>query len=92
MLRALDNEGDLPDLTNGVKFGQSTVFESRQQSANMQQFRRTAFGSSDYSSDYYGHSGDYDRRSSGQYSGEYAAPTREAHRYPLNPSRSREHD
>ncbi|CAA7410279.1 unnamed protein product [Spirodela intermedia] len=90
VLRALDNEGDLPDLTNGVKFGQSTVFESRQQSANMQQFRRMAFGSSDYSSDYYGNSGDYDRRSSGQYSGEYNAPAREAHHYPLNPSRPRE--
>ncbi|XP_078428342.1 proline-rich receptor-like protein kinase PERK15 [Wolffia australiana] len=73
VLRALDNEGDIPDLTNGVKFGQSTVFDSRQQSANMQQFRRTLFGSSsDFSSDYYGHSGEYDRRSSGQFSGEYA--------------------
>ncbi|MQM21184.1 hypothetical protein Taro_054216 [Colocasia esculenta] len=71
VFRALDNEGELADLSNGVKFGQSTVFESRQYSADIQQFRRMAFGSLDSSSEY-GPSGEYDRASS-NYSSEHSS-------------------
>ncbi|XP_077244120.1 proline-rich receptor-like protein kinase PERK13 [Tasmannia lanceolata] len=80
VLRALDTEGDMSDLSNGVKFGQSTVFESGQHNAEIHKFRRMAFGndSADYST-----TGEYDLKSSG-YSGEYQQS--EAPHKPLNSS------
>lgn len=47
MVRALDCEGDMSDLTNGVKYGQSTVYDSGQYNQDIQRFRRMAFGSGD---------------------------------------------
>ncbi|XP_047334235.1 proline-rich receptor-like protein kinase PERK8 [Impatiens glandulifera] len=53
IVRALDGMGDAAeDLNNGIKLGQSGVFDSREQSAQIRMFQRMAFGSQDYSSDY----------------------------------------
>ncbi|XP_068641395.1 proline-rich receptor-like protein kinase PERK13 [Aristolochia californica] len=69
VVRALDNDGEmLCDLTNGVKVGQSTVFQSSQYpNSELQRFRRMAFGSGESSE--FGNSGEYEQRSS-SYSGE----------------------
>ncbi|MBA0660241.1 hypothetical protein Goklo_012283 [Gossypium klotzschianum] len=50
VVRALDFEGD-PDLSDGIKFGQSTAYDSSQYSEEITKFRRMEFGS-DNSSDY----------------------------------------
>ncbi|XP_020572489.1 proline-rich receptor-like protein kinase PERK13 [Phalaenopsis equestris] len=81
VVRALDCEGDMADLSNGMKFGQSQVFYSGQHAADIQRFRRMALGIHDYSSES-GNSSEYDRQSS-SYSGEYRS--REY------PNHSREH-
>lgn len=47
VVRALDCESDLTDLSNGVKYGQSTVYDSGQYSKDISNFRRMAFGSDD---------------------------------------------
>uniref|UniRef100_A0A7N0VJG4 non-specific serine/threonine protein kinase n=1 Tax=Kalanchoe fedtschenkoi TaxID=63787 RepID=A0A7N0VJG4_KALFE len=47
VVRALDCENNLTDLSNGVKYGQSTVYESGQYSKDITNFRRMAFGSND---------------------------------------------
>ncbi|CAL9056337.1 unnamed protein product [Musa banksii] len=59
VLRALDSEGSLSDLSNGVKFGQSTVYNSGQYSADIQKLRRMAFDSGGFSIDY-DHSGEHE--------------------------------
>ncbi|KAL5761523.1 hypothetical protein ACOSP7_017787 [Xanthoceras sorbifolium] len=41
------------DLTNGMKVGESEVFNSAQQSAEIRWFRRMAFGSQNYSTDFF---------------------------------------
>ncbi|KAL3831115.1 hypothetical protein ACJIZ3_019917 [Penstemon smallii] len=41
------------DLTNGMKVGESEIFNSAQQSAEIRLFRRMAFGSQDYSTDFF---------------------------------------
>ncbi|KAK3443160.1 hypothetical protein EUGRSUZ_B03317 [Eucalyptus grandis] len=61
VVRALDSEGDMSDLTNGVKYGQSTVYDSGQYNEDIMKFRRMALGSGD-SSDYGPYSGDYSSR------------------------------
>ncbi|GFQ04628.1 proline-rich receptor-like protein kinase perk8, partial [Phtheirospermum japonicum] len=48
--RALDSMDELADLNNGVKPGQSGIFNSREHSAQIRMFQRMAFGSQDYSS------------------------------------------
>ncbi|KAJ6351598.1 hypothetical protein OIU78_007500 [Salix suchowensis] len=51
VLRALDSEGELSDLSNGVKFGQSTAYDSGQYNQEIRNFRRTALvsnGSSEF--------------------------------------------
>ncbi|XP_038702141.1 proline-rich receptor-like protein kinase PERK8 [Tripterygium wilfordii] len=53
VVRALDSLDEFSDLSNGMKPGQSEVFDSRQQSAQIRMFQRLAFGSQDYSSDFY---------------------------------------
>lgn len=63
VLRALDSEGNLSDLSNGVKYGQSTIYNSSQYSADIQNFRRMAFESDVYSSEY-DHSDSHDQRNS----------------------------
>ncbi|KAK8913607.1 Proline-rich receptor-like protein kinase PERK13 [Platanthera zijinensis] len=67
VVRALDCEGDMADLS--MKFGQSQAFDSGQYSTDIQRFRRMAFGTEDFTSDYR-YSGEYDRRSS-THSAEY---------------------
>ncbi|CAN0916295.1 Proline-rich receptor-like protein kinase PERK8 [Linum grandiflorum] len=55
--RALDSVNELSDLSNGMKPGQSEIYDSRQQSAQIRMFQRMAFGSQDYnSSEYFNHS------------------------------------
>lgn len=75
----------MEDLSNGMKFGQSQVFDSGQHSADIQRFRRTALGTDDFSSEY-GYSNEYDRRSSPNseedrsHSRKYQSQSREYHR------------
>ncbi|MQM11870.1 hypothetical protein Taro_044783 [Colocasia esculenta] len=52
VVRALDGLGDSMDLHNGTRPGQSELFNSAQQSAEIRLFQRMAFGSQDYSSDF----------------------------------------
>ncbi|KAK2987467.1 hypothetical protein RJ640_012126 [Escallonia rubra] len=56
VVRALDSIFEFSDLTNGMKPGQSQIFDSREQSAQIRMFQRMAFGSQDYSSDFFNHS------------------------------------
>ncbi|XP_061367026.1 proline-rich receptor-like protein kinase PERK8 [Gastrolobium bilobum] len=49
VVRALDSLDEFSDLNNGMKPGQSSVFDSAQQSAQIRMFRRMAFGSQDSS-------------------------------------------
>ncbi|GMH20685.1 hypothetical protein Nepgr_022526 [Nepenthes gracilis] len=54
VVRALDSICEpSSDLSNGVKPGQSEIFNSREQSAQIRMFQRTAFGSQDDSSGYF---------------------------------------
>ncbi|GLT34004.1 hypothetical protein SLA2020_085520 [Shorea laevis] len=55
VVRALDSLDGLSDLTNGMKPGQSEVFNSAEQSAQIRMFQRLAFGSGgqDYSSSFF---------------------------------------
>lgn len=50
VVRAFDSMDEFSDLNNGMKPGQSSVFNSSQQSAQIRMFRRMAFGSQDSSS------------------------------------------
>ncbi|GAU14091.1 hypothetical protein TSUD_169160 [Trifolium subterraneum] len=52
VMRAFDSMDESADLNNGMKPGQSSVFDSAQQSAQIRMFRRMAFGSQDSSSFY----------------------------------------
>lgn len=61
MVRALDSEGELPDLSNGVRFGQSAVYDSVQYSQDIRKFRGMAIGSNG-SSEFDTSSGDYSGR------------------------------
>lgn len=51
-MRALDSLDEMSDLANGVKPGQSGVFDSAEHSAQIRMFQRMAFGSQDSSSAY----------------------------------------
>ncbi|CAI9756121.1 unnamed protein product [Fraxinus pennsylvanica] len=42
-----------PDLTNGMKVGESAIFNSAQQSAEIRLFQRMAFGNQNYSTDFF---------------------------------------
>ncbi|KAK1321568.1 Proline-rich receptor-like protein kinase PERK13 [Acorus calamus] len=84
VVRALDTEGEMADLTNGVKFGQSAVYEAAQYTSEIQRFRRMAFGSVGQSSEF-GVSGEYDQRNS-SYGGE--SRSREMPGPPVNPNKS----
>ena len=41
------------DLTNGMRVGESELFNSAQQSEEIRLFRRMAFGSQNYSTDFF---------------------------------------
>lgn len=54
-MRALDvdvDEGSMSDLSNGVKVGQSQVFNNNQQEAALEQLRRTAFASEEFTGEF----------------------------------------
>lgn len=63
VMRALDSIGEFADLTNGMKPGQSEVYDSAQQSAEIRMFQRLAFGNQDYSSGFFNRSHDSNSRS-----------------------------
>uniref|UniRef100_A0A2P2IQ68 non-specific serine/threonine protein kinase n=1 Tax=Rhizophora mucronata TaxID=61149 RepID=A0A2P2IQ68_RHIMU len=66
VVRAFDNLAT-PDLTNGMRVGESEVFNSAQQSAEIRLFRRMAFGSENYNTDFFSQ-GSYDsQRSNDKY-------------------------
>lgn len=44
------------DITNGMRVGESEVFNSAQQSAEIRLFQRMAFGSQNYSTDFFSQS------------------------------------
>ncbi|KDP29330.1 hypothetical protein JCGZ_18251 [Jatropha curcas] len=52
IVRAFDSLAT-EDLSNGMKVGESEVFNSAQQSAEIRLFRRMAFGSQNYSTDFF---------------------------------------
>ncbi|WZZ06605.1 hypothetical protein YC2023_092526 [Brassica napus] len=68
VVRALDSEGDMGDISNGSKVGQTSSYDSGQYNSDAMKFRKMAFGFDD-SSD----SGDYSVRSSSR--GSYGAST-----------------
>ncbi|KAI4383558.1 hypothetical protein MLD38_009384 [Melastoma candidum] len=45
VVRALDSDTEMSDLTNGVKYGQSTIYDSGQYSEDIMKFKRMAHGS-----------------------------------------------
>ncbi|KAF9663935.1 hypothetical protein SADUNF_Sadunf17G0103700 [Salix dunnii] len=53
VVRALGLLDESSDLSNGMKPGQSGIFDSRQHSAEIRMFQRMAFGSQDYSSSFF---------------------------------------
>ncbi|OIV93729.1 hypothetical protein TanjilG_16580 [Lupinus angustifolius] len=66
VVRALDSGDDIFDLTNGVKYGQSTVYDSGQYDKDIMLFRRIANGSFvDSDSDMYSIEYGYSRQTSG---------------------------
>ncbi|WOH15409.1 hypothetical protein DCAR_0934947 [Daucus carota subsp. sativus] len=50
------------DLSNGMKVGESEIYNSAQQSAEIRLFRRMAFGSQNYSTDYFSQSSNNSQR------------------------------
>ncbi|KAG2322615.1 hypothetical protein Bca52824_015828 [Brassica carinata] len=54
IVRALESLS-AEDLTNGMRLGESEVFDTAQQSAEIRLFRRMAFGSQNYSTDFFTH-------------------------------------
>ncbi|KAK4279967.1 hypothetical protein QN277_011656 [Acacia crassicarpa] len=56
VVRAFDLLDEQTDLNNGMKPGQSSVFDSAEQNEQIRMFRRLAFGSQDYSSSYFNES------------------------------------
>lgn len=53
-MRALDSDGEMSDLSNGVKYGQSNIYDSEQYNHDIAIFRKMALGedSSEVSEDY----------------------------------------
>ncbi|CAI9087342.1 OLC1v1021393C1 [Oldenlandia corymbosa var. corymbosa] len=54
VVRALESISEVGDIMNGMKAGQSRIYDSREQSAQIRMFQRMAFGSQDYSSSEFG--------------------------------------
>lgn len=52
VVRALDSITDFLDLNNGAMPGESVLFDSAEQSAEIRLFQRMAFGNQEYSSDF----------------------------------------
>lgn len=53
MVRALESMDEFSDLNNGMKPGQSEVFDPSQQSVQIRMFQRMAFGSQEYSTEFF---------------------------------------
>lgn len=51
-MRAFENI-ETEDLSNGMRVGESEIYNSAQQSAEIRLFRRMAFGSQNYSTDFF---------------------------------------
>ncbi|GMJ07820.1 hypothetical protein HRI_004451200 [Hibiscus trionum] len=86
VVRALDSLDESSDITNGMRPGQSGVFDSAQQSEEIRLFQRLAFGSQDYSSSFFNHT------QSSWRSREYGSQGSSKSREHGNPSgRSQEH-
>lgn len=79
-MRALDTESDMSDLSNGVKFGQSTIYDSGQYSQDISRFRRMALG---------GDSSEFDVYSS-EYNSREMTASQESWRYQDNSSGEQE--
>ncbi|XP_050372637.1 proline-rich receptor-like protein kinase PERK9 [Argentina anserina] len=60
VVRAFDSMA-AADLTNGMKVGESEAFNSAQQSAEIRLFQRMAFGSQNYSTDFFSQGEGYSR-------------------------------
>lgn len=56
VVRALDMLDEGGDITNGMRPGQSQIYDSRQQSAQIRMFQRMAFGSQGFSTDSFSNS------------------------------------
>ncbi|CAA7036022.1 unnamed protein product [Microthlaspi erraticum] len=68
VVRALDIDDDETDISNGIKVGQSTTYDSGQYNQDIMKFRKMAFGFDDnVESGMY--SGDYSVKSSADFSG-----------------------
>ncbi|XP_022151188.1 LOW QUALITY PROTEIN: proline-rich receptor-like protein kinase PERK13 [Momordica charantia] len=80
VVRALDTESDMSDLSNGVKFGQSTIYDSGQYSQDISRFRRMALG---------GDSSEFDVYSS-EYNSREMTASQESWRYQDNSSGEQE--
>lgn len=59
IVRALDGLSDSGDLSNGLRVGESRLYDPAQQSAEIRWFRRLAFGSQDISSEFFNQSHSY---------------------------------
>lgn len=55
VLRALESLDEVSDLSNGVRPGQSGVYDQAEQSAQIRMFQRMAFGSQENSSEFFNH-------------------------------------
>ncbi|CAN8313068.1 unnamed protein product [Cochlearia groenlandica] len=67
VVRALDCDGDSGDISNGIKVGQSTTYDSGQYNQDIMKFRKMAFGLDD-SIESGMYSGDYSVKSSSDFS------------------------
>ncbi|XP_010460140.1 PREDICTED: proline-rich receptor-like protein kinase PERK12 [Camelina sativa] len=68
VVRALDCDGDSGDISNGIKVGQSTAYDSGQYNEEIMKFRKMAFGF-DNNTESRLYSGDYSAKSSADFSG-----------------------
>ncbi|XP_075657566.1 proline-rich receptor-like protein kinase PERK13 [Castanea sativa] len=75
VVRALDSEGEMSDLSNGVKYGQSTIYDSGQYNQEIMRFRRMALGSDSSDLDAYSgpYSGPYNSREMPRLKDEYSS-------------------
>lgn len=70
VVRALESNAAIADLNNGVKPGESVMYNSAQYSADIRRFQRMAFGSRDNASDFSEVTSEYDTNLSA-YSNEF---------------------
>lgn len=62
VVRALDIELDVSDLSNGMKFGQSTIYNSEKYSAEIRLFHRSGLESEEFSTTSCDTSGEHERK------------------------------